>query len=545
MPLSGDKDQAAIDRQRYYRIVLPQVPEKPVVSTQPLVWTTMSHLVWDDYSPETLNSGQQRAAARLAPLRRATGHRLERRHVAGAAGGELPRTVPAGPVVRASNITAEAEEALEPLWRAFPPPLWPGEWQETLEQHGATKPRGRRDDPAALPDPRPDQDPPETTARPRRPHPRAGGDHNHRRPGGEPDRPGGREARRPGPHPGGRLPADRPVARRLARVRPLIRRVVLRRPEEDWTETDRKQKAYRFLSGPELSWFRLLGRDLGAHAIPTEASPGDTAMPDAPVAAWLDTTSEMPVLARKALEEASGISIPDHTFVLRVMLAYVICLVPINWLVCRYLVRRREVAWAVVPVLAFGFAIGVERLAAHDLGYDAACDEIDLLEYQEGYSRAHVNRFVALYSTGRVQQTIAYRTDATALALPLNMQRALPGEEVVESVFQSSPEPGLLGLPVQPRSLAMFRAEQVVPAVGDDPRPRPRGGTTEARERDRPRTTRRRRHRRRHRPRSSTSARSPKASVPLPTDDDPAEGRCPGGSWRRRRSRPGRRDEGW
>src|SRR5205807_2496012 len=101
------------------------------------------------------------------------------------------------------------------------------------------------------------------------------------------------------------------------------------------------------------------------------------AAPLNPVAAWLDT-GEVPSRCRAALSDASGISIPELGFVLKVLLAYGIALVPINYGVCRFLLGRREWAWAVVPLLALGFAVAVERAAAYDLGYDSACDEIDL-----------------------------------------------------------------------------------------------------------------------------------------------------------------------
>ena len=61
-----------------------------------------------------------------------------------------------------------------------------------------------------------------------------------------------------------------------------------------------------------------------------------------------------------------------------------------------------------MPLLALGFAVGVERVAAYDMGYDSACDEIDLLEVQGDYPRAHLSRFAALYTTGRAKYTIAY-----------------------------------------------------------------------------------------------------------------------------------------
>src|SRR5205807_3361012 len=106
--------------------------------------------------------------------------------------------------------------------------------------------------------------------------------------------------------------------------------------------------------------------------------------------------------------------------VLKVILAYGIALVPLNWLLCRFVFRRRELAWVLAPLLAFGFAIVVERGAAYDLGFDSSCDEVDTLEIQGAYHRAHLSRFASLYSTSRTRYNIAY-PNPTALALPLTM----------------------------------------------------------------------------------------------------------------------------
>ena len=130
------------------------------------------------------------------------------------------------------------------------------------------------------------------------------------------------------------------------------------------------------------------------------------------------------------------------------------------------MLKRREWAWIVVPLLALGFAVGVERVAAYDMGYDSACDEIDLLEVQGGYRRAHLSRFASLYTTGRGKYTISYPNDPTALALPFNTERSIGGEDVVTSVWQSYPVPALQGFTVQPRSLSMFRAEQMLGLAG-------------------------------------------------------------------------------
>ena len=151
---------------------------------------------------------------------------------------------------------------------------------------------------------------------------------------------------------------------------------------------------------------------------------------------------------------------------MKVILAYLLAVVPLNWLICRFVLKRREWAWIVVPLVALGFAIGVERVAAHDMGYDTAADEIDLLELHGDYHRAHLTRLVSLYTTGRSSFSVSYPDDPTALALPLDNGRSIRGEEISSSILQSSPVPALLNFTVQPRSLAMFRAEQMLTLGG-------------------------------------------------------------------------------
>ena len=246
----------------------------------------------------------------------------------------------------------------------------------------------------------------------------------------------------------------------------------------------------------DLSWYRITSRDLdrdGGRSIgearraktktaPTPKAAAKTNVVDTAeelaaendlhqfpaVADWRDTAT-LPRLSRDLLDEASGITIPSSHFVLRVILAYLIAVMPLNWLICRFVLNRREWTWIVVPLVALGFAIGVERVAAHDMGYDTAADEIDLLEIHGDYPRAHLTRLVSLYTTGRSSFSISYPEDPTALALPLDNGRSIRGEEISSSIWQSSPVPALLSFTVQPRSLAMFRAEQMLTLGGADP----------------------------------------------------------------------------
>ena len=79
------------------------------------------------------------------------------------------------------------------------------------------------------------------------------------------------------------------------------------------------------------------------------------------------------------------------------------------------------------------------------MGFDTASDEIDLLEIHGDYPRAHLTRFVSLYTTGRSRFAISYPNDPTALALPLDNGRSIRGEEISTSIWQSSPVPALAG----------------------------------------------------------------------------------------------------
>jgi len=499
VPAGSDReDPMALELQRYYRMVLPEEADKPFLSPHPLTWAPISHVIWDGLPPDSLSVSHQQAM-------------LDWLHW----GGQLVLIGGAGPtysIFRESFLgnylpaepTGEnallGEAELKPLAEAYPPSVLQA---IPLEQDPTN--------PGVDPEPVPSLGGPYKRWVPIQP------------PKGRPIFVTGLR-----PHPGAStvpLGAGSPhllaVEARVGRGRitmltinptdpslvswpgldTLIRRVVLRRPEEAASAA-----AFRAigmgppaaqLEGPDLSWYRITSRDAGAEAdamtvranlvarqIPMPnrrygapsaftqpANQGsltaaeETALGRIGVAEWRDTTA-LPRLCRDTLEKASGITVPSSQFVLKVIMAYILALVPLNWLVCRLLLNRREWAWIVVPLLALGFAVGVERVAAYDMGYDSACDEIDLLEVQGAYRRAHLSRFAALYTTGRAKYAIAYPNEPTAVALPFNNERAIGGEDVTTAVWQSYPVPALQNFSVQPRSLAMFRGEQMLGLSG-------------------------------------------------------------------------------
>lgn len=463
VPTSSDPDPTSVDRQRYYRLVHAQEPEKhiPPLPTHPLAWTSISHVIWDGQDPDGLNLAQRQAL-------------IDWLHW----GGQLVLIGGPGP-------------SLAPLRESFLGPYLPAE----LSGDDATL---TTEDLAAL------------SAAHLAPYQPIEGEIMESRPllGGAADslrylpyRPEDGLRTPPGksvfltgldPNPGSLvfpvgdsarhvLAVEQRVGRgrvAMLAVRPtektwadwpgldtFVRRMVLRRGIEP-----RAGGRFAVLSGPELTWSRYTARDLGAPNVSTGssdqvASQGELVLPTEPVAAWLDN-ARLPAMSRAALQDASGITIPGSDFVLRIALAYILALVPANWLLCRFVLRKREIAWALTPLLALGFALVVERGAAYDMGYDTACDEIDVIELQPGYARAHLSRFAALYSTGRHSFTVTFPANTWPFCLPMDMRNAVAGSDMARSTWQSFPEPALGDFPVQPRSLAMFRAEQMIELDG-------------------------------------------------------------------------------
>ncbi len=482
-PSSGRKDDPMLaDKQRYYRMVLPLEPDKPLLSAHPLTWSPISHLIWDGLPPEAIGVGQQQAIVDWL-------HWGGQIVVVGGAGPAyaplresfLAPFLPAEPT--GENVLRSGAE-LQPLSEAYPPPAVQVDADEpvasNISYQDAFALMGRRYRPPAA-----------IATAAKKPiyfaalRPKAGAVAIPL--GGAEDPPLAVEWK---------VGRGRVVMLAFSLTDPdlvgwpgfdtLVRRVVLRRPEERQAEKVRVGAAggflppvYEKLNGLDLTTVRYLSRDLGAPTREAVDEDGGTAYQppqvsgsrelkpqiEVPVGEWLDS-AELPSLARDKLEKASGIEIPNSRFVLKVILAYILALVPLNWLICRYILGRREWAWVVVPTLSLAFAVGVERAAAYDVGYDSSCDEIDLIETQGAYPRGHLSRFASIYSTGRVRYSISYPNDPTALALPLATGRSLRGEDLSQSSFQTLPNPALTGFQVQPRSLALFRAEQMASLPG-------------------------------------------------------------------------------
>lgn len=171
--------------------------------------------------------------------------------------------------------------------------------------------------------------------------------------------------------------------------------------------------------------------------------------------------------SRDALRKAAGISIPPADFVLKALGVYLLVLVPLNWLVF-WLLGRVEWAWIAAPVIAMIGAGAVIQQAQLDIGFARSQTEICVLEVQGSYARAHLTRYVALYTSLSSAYTLAFE-DADAVALPfaadLTYQRR-PTDSFYQSQLHRDEQMALRNVQVQSNSTEMVHGEQMLDLQG-------------------------------------------------------------------------------
>jgi hypothetical protein len=170
--------------------------------------------------------------------------------------------------------------------------------------------------------------------------------------------------------------------------------------------------------------------------------------------------------ARAVLGEASGIRIPNRYFVLRIMLIYLIVLVPLNWGVFR-LLGRVEWAWIAAPLISLGFAVAVVRLAQLDIGFSRAETQVAVVETFAGYPRAHVTRYASLYTSLSTRYDVEL-DELSALALPFPQQlESNSASSTMTATFRQEDKIRLTGLDVGSNSIGMLHSEEIHDLGGD------------------------------------------------------------------------------
>jgi hypothetical protein len=191
-------------------------------------------------------------------------------------------------------------------------------------------------------------------------------------------------------------------------------------------------------------------------------------------AGWNDFSAASNV-ALDSLRRAAGITVPDARFVVLVLGTYIAVLVPLNWIIFR-LLGHVEWAWAAAPFISIGGAIAVVYLAQLDIGFARSKSELAVMEVQANYHRAHLTRYLALYSSLGTRYQLRF-DDQSALALPFAAgQRMLVGQGVGAVDYRRTPQLGdeneevaqvtLDGLEISSNTTGMVHSEEMLDAGG-------------------------------------------------------------------------------
>ncbi|MDA8563408.1 hypothetical protein N9L06_03040 [Mariniblastus sp.] len=195
--------------------------------------------------------------------------------------------------------------------------------------------------------------------------------------------------------------------------------------------------------------------------------------PNAGVGGWNDF-SGIANAARAALRERAGIKPPSADFVLKMLGGYLLILVPLNWLIFRS-IGKVEYAWAAAPIIAIAGAIGVVKMASLDIGFVRSNTELGLLEVFADHPRAHLTQYSALY-TSLTTRYEAELDNSTSQALPFAASKtsglASPNQTPFSTVtLERSVQNRLENLQVQSNSTGLLHIETMLDLEGTFSRP--------------------------------------------------------------------------
>lgn len=133
------------------------------------------------------------------------------------------------------------------------------------------------------------------------------------------------------------------------------------------------------------------------------------------VAGWNDY-SGISNAARKSLRSAAGIDPPSPVFVLKMLSIYLIVLVPLNWFLFR-MIGKVEWAWVAAPIIAVAGAFAVVKMASLDIGFVRSQTQLAILELHSDYPRGHLTEYSAMYTSLSTRYAMVL-DNSSALTLP-------------------------------------------------------------------------------------------------------------------------------
>jgi hypothetical protein len=185
-------------------------------------------------------------------------------------------------------------------------------------------------------------------------------------------------------------------------------------------------------------------------------------------AAWNDY-SGLSFQALATLKAAAGIELPSRKTILYLLAGYLVCLVPLNWLVFR-IIGRLEFAWLAAPIMAIIGVVVVTKVARLDIGFARRTTEVSLLELQGDHARAHLTQYIALYSSLSTNYSVEFPENGS-VALPLGdisraRRRAAAETRNLRTNYGRTDGVTLEPFTVYSNSTEMVHAEQIVGLEG-------------------------------------------------------------------------------
>ena len=190
--------------------------------------------------------------------------------------------------------------------------------------------------------------------------------------------------------------------------------------------------------------------------------------PSTGLGGWTDT-SDVITLSSDILRRESGIEIPPISLVVKSLSLYLFLLVPVNYVVFRWM-GRLEYAWLAVPVIALGGALLVARAARLDIGFARSQTEMAVLEMQPGYSRGHLTRIMAIYNSLSSTYDVDFQT-IDGCGLPMDLGRGSKRQNenraaglLFETSYQEGPM--LTHIPIASNQIRLLHTEQMIDVGG-------------------------------------------------------------------------------
>jgi hypothetical protein len=262
----------------------------------------------------------------------------------------------------------------------------------------------------------------------------------------------------------------------------LIHNAILRKPHRTPTLGDEARTQYaEDFEGTERNplhntRLRLWARDLDPSMIRTDGEvlrtkndEGTARFPSGKktsLGAW-NSESRIAVHATNCLRESSGITVPQVSTIMKLLLGYLIVLVPINWVVFR-LMGRVEWAWIAAPIIALAGAAFVARSVQLDVGFSRSQTTFGFLECHNNYPRGLLSNFHALYTSLSTNYQAVYKEGEGLVvpALRANMRTGIRDNQVLEYWNADERGSGLQRFPVLSNSTGILQTEELVDFTG-------------------------------------------------------------------------------